>query len=70
MVAGVKEPRTMNLYIPHRRFTVILLITFEFQHFLTEALHHNPYIIELIPLRISCANKTPLKRRRRLRKVK
>ena len=36
----------MNFYIPLRSFTVILLITFDFQHFL----RHNPYIIELIPL--------------------
>ena len=50
MGAGVKEPGTMNFDIPPQRFAVILLITFDFQHFLTLELGHNPYILELIPL--------------------
>ena len=50
MDAGVEEPETVNCDIPLRSFTVILLITFEFQHFLNQELCHNLYIIELIPL--------------------
>ena len=50
MGARVKKPGTVNFDIPPRSFTVISLITFDFQHFLTEGLRHNPYIIELIPL--------------------
>ena len=41
---------TVNFNITPRSFTVILFITFDFQHFLTEALRHNPYMTELIPL--------------------
>ena len=40
MGSGFEGPGTVNFDIP---FTVILLITFDFQHF---ALHHNPYTIE------------------------
>ena len=35
MGARVKGPGIMNFDIPPRRFIVILLITFDFQHFLT-----------------------------------
>ena len=47
MKAGVEGLGTVNFDIPPRGFTVILLITFDFQHFLTKTLHHNPYMIEL-----------------------
>ena len=30
---------------------MIVLITFDLQHFLTQVLRHNPHIIELIPLK-------------------
>ena len=50
MEAGVEGPGTVNFDLPSRSLTVILLITFNFQHFLTSALRHNPCIIELIPL--------------------
>ena len=56
----------MNFDTPPRRFTDILLITSYLQHFLTLVLCNNPCIIELIFF----ANKTPLKRRRRLRPLK
>ena len=46
MGSGFEGPGTMNFDIPSQSFTVILLITFDFQHF---ALHHNPYTIEGIP---------------------
>ena len=35
MVARVEEPGTVNFDIPLRTFTVMLLINFDFQHFLT-----------------------------------
>ena len=50
MGARVEAPATVNFNITPRSFTVILFITFDFQHFLTEALRHNPYMTELIPL--------------------
>ena len=40
----------LNFDISPRVLTVILLITFDFQHFLSQVLRHNPHIIELIPL--------------------
>ena len=36
MGVGVEEPGTMNFHISPQSFTVILLITFDFQHFLTK----------------------------------
>ena len=48
MGAGVEGRGTMNFDIPPQSFTVILLITFDFQHFLPYTLHHNSNIIELI----------------------
>ena len=39
----------MNFDIPPQSLTVSL-ITFDFEHFLTEVLRQNPYIIELISL--------------------
>ena len=48
MGARVEEPGILNFDIPPGRFIVILLITFDFQRFLTLELCHNPYIIELI----------------------
>ena len=36
MDAGVEEPGTVNCDVPPRSFTVVLLITFEFQHFLNQ----------------------------------
>ena len=50
MRGRVEESGTVNFDIPRRSFTVILLITLDFQHFLTQALRNNLYIIELIPL--------------------
>ena len=50
MGTRVKESATVNFDIPPRSFAVILLITFDFQHFLTKGLYHNPYIIELISM--------------------
>ena len=41
---------TVKFDIPPGSFTVILLITFDFQYFLTQELHLNPYKIQLIPL--------------------
>ena len=35
MKAGVERPRTMIFDIPPRSFTVILVIIFDFQQFLT-----------------------------------
>ena len=35
MEAGVEGPGTVNFDLPPRSLTVILLITFNFQHFLT-----------------------------------
>ena len=35
MGAGIEGPGKVNLDIPPGRFTVILPITFDFQHFLT-----------------------------------
>ena len=35
MGTGVEEPGTVNFDIPPRSFTVILLITCDFQHILT-----------------------------------
>ena len=35
MGAGIEGPGKLNLDIPPGHFTVILLITFDFQHFLT-----------------------------------
>ena len=35
MGAGVEWPDTVNFDIHPRSFTVVLLITFDFQHFLT-----------------------------------
>ena len=35
MRGKVEGSGTVNFDIPRRRFTVILLITFDFQHFLT-----------------------------------
>ena len=35
MRVGVEEPGTVNFDIPPQSLTVILLITFDFQHFLT-----------------------------------
>ena len=40
----------MNFDVLPQSVPVILLITFEFQHFLTQELRHNPHITELIPL--------------------
>ena len=48
MGTRVEWPRTVNFDIPHQSFKVILLITFQFQHFLTRALRHNPYIMEFL----------------------
>ena len=62
----VEKLGTVNSDIPPPSFTVILIITFVFQHFLTSALRRNPYIIELIPLEFLVQLST-LKRRRRLR---
>ena len=50
MRPAFEKPGTVNFDIPPPSFTVILIITFVFQHFLTSALRRNPYIIELIPL--------------------
>ena len=41
---------TVNFDISPANFTVILLITFDFQYFLTQELQPNPYKIELISL--------------------
>ena len=35
MGAGIEGPGTVNLDIPPSSFTVILFITFDFQHFVT-----------------------------------
>ena len=51
MKVGVEKPGTVNFDIPPRSLTMILLITFDLQQFLTQALRHNPYITELIPER-------------------
>ena len=37
---------TVKFDIPPGSFTVILLITFDFQYFLTQELHLNPYKIQ------------------------
>ena len=51
MGAEVEGSGTMNFDIPPRSFTVILILSaFDFQYFLTLALRHNPYIIEIILL--------------------
>ena len=44
------EPGTVNFDISLQSFTVISIITFDFQHFLTLALRHNSYITESISL--------------------
>ena len=42
----LKSMGIVNFDIPPRGFTVILLIAFDFQHFLTQVLRHDLYIIE------------------------
>ena len=49
MGGGCVGPGTVNFDIPLQTCGVILLITFDFQHFLAQGLRHNPCIIELIP---------------------
>ena len=70
MGARVKGPENANFDISPRGFTVLLLISFDFQDFLTDELRHVPYINRTDSFGISCANKTPLKRRGRLRPLK
>ena len=49
---GVVEGRVIvHCDIHPRSFTAILLITFDFQYFLTKELCHNSYIMELILLK-------------------
>ena len=50
--AGVEGWVTVNFNIPTQSFTLKLLITFVFQHFLTKRLRHNPHMIELILLEL------------------
>ena len=50
MRGGGGEPGTVNVDISLQSFTVILIITFDFQHFLTLALLHNSDITESISL--------------------
>ena len=45
MGAGVEGLGTKNFDIPPRSCTVILPKTFDFQHFLTQEIRHNPYVI-------------------------
>ena len=70
MGAGVKGPGNANFDVSPRGFTVLLLISFDFQDFLTYEIRHVPYINRTDSFGISCANKTPLKRRGRLRPLK
>ena len=57
MGTAFEGPGIVNFDMSPRSFTVILLITFAFQHFLTKVLDGNPYIIELIPLEFLVLNK-------------
>ena len=50
--AGVEGWVTVNFNIPTRSFTLKLLITFVFQHFLTKRLRHNPHMLELLLLEL------------------
>ena len=66
----VQGPRTVNSGIPPRKFTVILLNTFDFQHYSKLSATSLSIDNRINSLGISGANKTPLKRRRRLRPLK
>ena len=57
MGTAFEGPGIVNFDMSPRSFTVILLTTFAFQHFLTKVLDGNPYIIELIPLEFLVLNK-------------